>query len=83
MDIPKIRSEDSTKNFSTNHVLKGADLDINENESFILAGETSNTADLLPSDVSGDKRERVGFARASVNNPTIILLNEPTADLDL
>ena len=49
----------------------------------ILAGETATTAGLLKSYVSGDKQKRVDFARAISNNPKIILLNEPTADLDL
>ena len=36
----------------------------------------------LPSQISGGEKERVAIARAIVNNPPIILADEPTGNLD-
>ena len=63
--------------------LKSKELSISKAKSLLKKFGLLNRADHYPSELSGGEKQRVSIARALINDPQIILADEPTGSLDL
>ena len=59
------------------------DLSISKANNLLKKFGLLNRSDHYPSQLSGGEKQRISIARALINNPEIILADEPTGSLDL